>query len=351
MDVIAIAGFLGSGKTSILLPLARSLTKSGAKVAVIENEVGKVGVDDQALTAEGLQVRELFSGCICCSLRLDLVRTLLELETAWHPDVVLLEPSGVAGPHLVREALVGYGGNIDRKLMVVVMDATRAALLRAGKLPIIEHGVKAADLLLINKTDIADAAEVKSLAAWARTFQPKLPVAKISALTGTGMDNAVKQMQKRLTPHVKPTLPVSDAGHHDGHHHHKHTRKHPDSDASVFSFQQRLAWQKPLARAGVEKRMSELVQKFAARAVGNEELLAGHIKAIFRPDGGGGYLLVSTTSATQPPQARGALPATVTSGDLTVNAIVYGPTPAFLKRAFKTIFANSKLGGESKTED
>jgi G3E family GTPase len=239
----------------------------------------------------------------------------------------------------VREALVGYGGNIDRKLMVVVMDATRAALMRDGRLPLIENGVKAADLILINKTDVADAAEAKNLAAWARTIQANVPVAKVSALTGAGMDNAVKQMQKCLTPHVKPTLPDSDVAHH--HHHHRGT--HPDSDASVFSFQQRLAWSKPLSRKDVETRMSGLVRQFAARAVGNEKLLAGHIKAIFRPEGGGGYLLVSTTSATQPPQTRGALPAKITAGDLTVNAIVYGPTPAFLKRTFKNIFAQSNL--------
>ena len=88
MDKIIISGFLGSGKTTLLLRIAKSLVEdSGRKIAIIENEIGKVGVDDQTIAAEGLTVKELFSGCVCCSLRLDLINTLLELERNVNPDI------------------------------------------------------------------------------------------------------------------------------------------------------------------------------------------------------------------------------------------------------------------------
>jgi G3E family GTPase len=113
MDILVISGFLGSGKTTLLLAVAKGLVASGRKVAIIENEIGKVGVDGETIAAEGLAVKELFSGCICCSLRINLVNTLLELERTTEPDIVIIEPSGVAGPDLLLAALVGYGGVID----------------------------------------------------------------------------------------------------------------------------------------------------------------------------------------------------------------------------------------------
>ena len=75
MNLFVIAGFLGSGKTSLLLAVAKAVSESGRKMAIIENEVGKVGIDDIVLRAEGLPVREIYSGCVCCSLRLDLINT------------------------------------------------------------------------------------------------------------------------------------------------------------------------------------------------------------------------------------------------------------------------------------
>ena len=78
MDLLIISGFLGAGKTSVLLPLARFLCEQrGMKLAIIENEVGETGIDDVVLREAGLAVRELYSGCICCSLKIDLVKTLM----------------------------------------------------------------------------------------------------------------------------------------------------------------------------------------------------------------------------------------------------------------------------------
>ncbi|MBL7005961.1 MAG: hypothetical protein ISR78_02640, partial [Spirochaetia bacterium] len=77
MQILIISGFLGSGKTTLLLGLSEFLVRRGERVAIIENEVGEIPVDSSCLKAQGLTVRELYAGCICCSLREDLQKTIM----------------------------------------------------------------------------------------------------------------------------------------------------------------------------------------------------------------------------------------------------------------------------------
>ncbi|MBO6010916.1 MAG: hypothetical protein J6P71_03850 [Oscillospiraceae bacterium] len=88
MKVLLLGGFLGSGKTSVLLRLAQYLVsrgEGGSKVMIIENEIGEVGVDDKLLKSQGLQVRELFAGCACCSGGADLINDIAYIGTTSPP--------------------------------------------------------------------------------------------------------------------------------------------------------------------------------------------------------------------------------------------------------------------------
>ena len=78
MRLVLVAGFLGSGKTTLLEHIARQLTAAGRKIAIIENEAGEIGIDGNYLRQNGLEVQELYGGCICCTLSVDLVVTLPE---------------------------------------------------------------------------------------------------------------------------------------------------------------------------------------------------------------------------------------------------------------------------------
>jgi G3E family GTPase len=98
LKLLLISGFLGSGKTTLLLQIARRLAAASQKVAIIENEVGEIGIDGQYLRREGLEVQEMFGGCVCCTLAVDLVTTLRKLEESVQPDRVILEATGVAPP-------------------------------------------------------------------------------------------------------------------------------------------------------------------------------------------------------------------------------------------------------------
>jgi len=98
VKLLCIAGFLGSGKTTVLLELARTMTQSGLQLAIVENEIGDVGVDGGYVREAGLPVQELFGGCICCTLQTGLVETLRALELQYAPDWVVVEPTGLAAP-------------------------------------------------------------------------------------------------------------------------------------------------------------------------------------------------------------------------------------------------------------
>ena len=76
MKLLSISGFLGSGKTTLLLRVAREFSKRFSKVAIIENEIGEVSIDSKFLQKEGLEIQELFGGCICCVMQLDLIETI-----------------------------------------------------------------------------------------------------------------------------------------------------------------------------------------------------------------------------------------------------------------------------------
>jgi len=193
MNLFVIAGFLGSGKTTLLLSIAKALSASGKKMVIIENEIGDVGVDDVVLESEGLQVREIFSGCICCSMRSNLISTLLEIEREYNPDIVILEPSGVASPKQVMSALVGYGGEIDSKHVAVIVDAKRYQNIMNADIPIVKDGITSADILVINKTDLVSDEELETIEQAVRKIRPEIKTLQVSTYKNTNVDKLINE--------------------------------------------------------------------------------------------------------------------------------------------------------------
>ena len=109
MKILLLSGFLGSGKTSALLQLAAYLVRSsqqgGTSVTIIENEIGEVGVDDKVLKAQGLQVRELFAGCACCTGGADLLADIRTIRDSVGPEWIIIEATGVAYPRQIKESV------------------------------------------------------------------------------------------------------------------------------------------------------------------------------------------------------------------------------------------------------
>ena len=111
MKIIILGGFLGSGKTSFLKKFAKYILEkektsgSKTKVVIIENEIGNVAIDNQILENENLNVRTLFSGCVCCTLQGELVSTIRELMKQEKPDWIIIESTGVAYPGSIKEKI------------------------------------------------------------------------------------------------------------------------------------------------------------------------------------------------------------------------------------------------------
>ena len=128
MKLIILGGFLGSGKTSVLIPLAKEMVASAGgaadgstKVAIIENEIGQVGVDTAFTEGSGLYTSELFNGCVCCTIASSLMDALSKMEDQMHPEFVILETTGLARPYDVAQQLWDYyDENMNITLITVV---------------------------------------------------------------------------------------------------------------------------------------------------------------------------------------------------------------------------------------
>lgn len=307
MDLLVISGFLGSGKTTLLLEIAKALAATGRTIAIIENEVGTVAVDNQFLAENGLNVREIFSGCICCSLRLDLINTLLELERQCSPDVVILEPSGVAGPKQVIQALYGYGGQIDSKVVLSVVDSVRFGPVKDYSIPLIADGIAIADAVILNKTDLVNGSQVAELKKRIRRIRDDAHFIEHSALDRKNFDTVIQLVENKLSTGqtVESQTVIANAQPGDM------------PQPTVIAAQRQL----PVS-IGVEDMMKNLILNIAAGARQNGSPLIGHIKAIAKNNGG--YMFASVTDFDTPVSVKGKLAQTSSPITLTVNAIVYG---------------------------
>jgi G3E family GTPase len=153
MKVIIIAGFLGSGKTTLLLQIAKALSKASKKTAIIENELGEIGIDGDYLELEGLQVRQLTGGCICCTLSVGLVETLENINRNFNPDTVILEATGIANPGDIAANLKLCRFAISSINVITIVDAKRYEMLMKMMTPLLSSQISSADVVVVNKID------------------------------------------------------------------------------------------------------------------------------------------------------------------------------------------------------
>ncbi|MCQ4639277.1 cobalamin biosynthesis protein P47K [Blautia coccoides] len=157
MKVLILGGFLGSGKTTLLLSLARYLvdsSRSGSvyKVVILENEVGREGIDDKLLRGNGFNVENLFNGCACCTLAGELVSAAYEIEKEYDPDWLIVETTGLAYPGLIQDNLSAGIGMESR--VCTVVDVSRWKRLMNAMRELFVGQTERADVILMNKTDL-----------------------------------------------------------------------------------------------------------------------------------------------------------------------------------------------------
>lgn len=189
MKIHIIGGFLGSGKTTLIMAMAKRYIDSGLKVTILENEVGEIGVDGTMLRNSGLNAVELTNGCICCTLTGSLQSTMRTIERDIDPDILIIEPTGLALPHKVVEMIRGTVD--DEKVTIIgICDAIRFPMLVEKKEEFIRMQLSKSDVLWINKVDAAERENVEKVKGWLSSVCPRIPVYEVSGKTGNGLEEA-----------------------------------------------------------------------------------------------------------------------------------------------------------------
>jgi G3E family GTPase len=181
VKLLLVGGFLGSGKTTLLLEIARRLTADSERIAIIENEVGEVAIDGAYLRREGLEVQEIFGGCVCCTLSVDLVTTLKKLEPLFHPDRVILEASGVARPGDIVPTVRQYASMVQDVQVLVLVDACRYEMLLKVMHPLVTAQIEAAQVVAINKIDEIDEPHLDRITKSVKGLNSEARVLAVSA--------------------------------------------------------------------------------------------------------------------------------------------------------------------------
>lgn len=189
MKILVLGGFLGSGKTSLLVKLARYVigedeNVDGAKVVILENEIGEVGVDDAILTSSGLTVQNLFAGCICCSLAGELIPTLYKLRDEYEPELVIVEATGVACPKQIRDTLLQVIKDSDVRICTIV-DAKRWDRIKRAMANLVENQLLDANTVLVNKIDLVEPEKPAQVFEELRAINPEPEFFAVSAMTDT----------------------------------------------------------------------------------------------------------------------------------------------------------------------
>jgi len=236
-----ISGFLGAGKTTFIKKLLKEAI-AGEKVVLIENEFGEIGIDGGFLKDSGIEIREMNSGCICCSLVGDFGRSLNEVLTKYTPDRVIIEPSGVGKLSDVMKAVCDVAGEIDVVLngSVTVVDAQKCKMYMKNFGEFFNNQIESAGTIVLSRTDVADADKVAQCVEMIREKNPKAAIVTtpIDKLTGEQLleiiEKPIDDMAEKLLEEVKE----GHHHHHDdddeecccGHHHHHHDDDDDDED-------------------------------------------------------------------------------------------------------------------------
>ena len=152
-----ISGFLGAGKTTLIKKLLKD-SLAGEQVVLIENEFGEIGIDGGFLKEAGIEIREMNSGCICCSLVGDFGVALKEVIDKYHPDRIIIEPSGVGKLSDVTKAVLSVEKEADIAInsLTTVVDVKKCKMYLRNFGEFFENQVENASTIILSRTDIAD---------------------------------------------------------------------------------------------------------------------------------------------------------------------------------------------------
>ncbi|NDJ51473.1 MAG: GTP-binding protein [Chloroflexi bacterium] len=249
-----LSGFLGAGKTTLLNRILQA--EHGLRVAVLVNDFGEVNIDSQLVVGvEGEETVQLANGCICCSIRGDLVTAVLDLfRRDEMPEYVIIEPSGVSDPLAVAETFLipQFSPLIRLDSILTVVDAEQILELDKEQAMLAFDQIEVADIVVLNKTDLVDADGLAKVQTFIRNAVPSARVYRtqhadipMELILGVGLYDLDRLMSRDIRD-----VHVHEAGHQPHDHH------HTDHSTVFDSFSWRS--DKPIALGGLRKSIEDL---------------------------------------------------------------------------------------------
>ena len=240
-----VSGFLGAGKTTLIKKLLADAL-AGTKVVLIENEFGEIGIDGGFLKESGIEIREMNSGCICCSLVGDFGTSLREVMNTYAPERILIEPSGVGKLSEVMSAVNGVTEDTDMVLnsAVAVVDASKAKLYIKNFGEFFVDQIEHAGTIILTRTDKTSDAKTAEVVELLRTHNAKATIitTPLAELDGKAVLETIEgrsDLQAEILAEVIASHEEDEEDEHEHHHHHhdddeedehEHHHHHHDDD-------------------------------------------------------------------------------------------------------------------------
>ena len=231
-----VSGFLGAGKTTLIKKLLAEAFQ-GEKLVLIENEFGEISIDGGFLKDSGVQISEMSSGCICCSLVGDFDRALKDVHEQFHPDRILIEPSGVGKLSDVIVAVENAVKDVpDMQLnsFVTVADATKVKVYMKNFGEFYNNQIESAGTIILSRTQRLSQEKLEAAVALLREKNPNAAILTTpwDQLDGMTILSAIEKVSlaDELLAHMRAEHEADEAEHEHEHHHHHHDEDEHDHD-------------------------------------------------------------------------------------------------------------------------
>ena len=223
------SGFLGAGKTTLIKKLIKE-SFAGQKVVLIENEFGEIGIDGGFLKESGIQINELNAGCICCSLVGDFRAALQQVVEQYHPDRIVIEPSGVGKLSDVTRAVEGVAEHLDVQLssFVTVADVNKVKMYMKNFGEFYDDQISHASCIILSRTQTASEEKIAAAVALLREKNPTATIVTTAwdALTGEQILKAMSTKNDFKAELIAMAAKANEEHTHEDeeeeHHHHHH---------------------------------------------------------------------------------------------------------------------------------
>ena len=277
-NIDIFSGFLGAGKTTLIKKLIKE-SFAGQKVVLIENEFGEIGIDGGFLKESGIQINELNAGCICCSLVGDFRAALQQVVEQYHPDRIVIEPSGVGKLSDVTRAVEGVAEHLDVKLnsFVTVADVNKVKMYMKNFGEFYDDQISHASCIILSRTQTASEEKIAAAVAMLREKNPTATIVTTAwdSLTGeqilkamSSKDDFKAELIAMAAKANEKHAEEDEEEEHEHHHHHydengvcccgHHHHHHHDHDADEVFTSWGVETAKKFSKADIEHALTEL---------------------------------------------------------------------------------------------